>query len=176
MSDVVVDLQSNSVIVSSAEGANVDLSEAPVVVVLELATPPIVDLAPMAEAVALDLGTLPGVVLELTAESVELASIGQPGPTGAQGTQGATGPAGPQGPPGPSGSGEGTAFRHVQGTPASVWEITHNLAYNPGGIAVRDSAGDSHEGLVEYLTVNSLRISFFTGGLPVAFSGEAYLS
>lgn len=68
------------------------------------------------------------------------------------------------------------SYRHVQGSPSSVWHIAHNLGYFPGGILVKDSAGDIHEGRVSYIDINTLDISFFAGGVPVAFSGEAYLS
>lgn len=68
------------------------------------------------------------------------------------------------------------AYRHVQGAPAAVWTITHNLGYFPGGIIVKDSGGDLHEGRVEHLDSNTIRVSFFASGAPVAFSGEAYIS
>lgn len=67
-------------------------------------------------------------------------------------------------------------YRHAQGTPASVWTVEHNLGYRPGGIFVRDSGGDQHHGRVEHLSDNVLTVSFFVGGQPVAFSGEAYIS
>lgn len=98
---------------------------------------------------------------------------GTPGATGPQGPQGITGPIGPQGEPG-----ENTVsyYRHVQGVPSSVWEVNHNLGYYPGGIVVRDSSGGLHEGLVEYLDINNITISFFVAGLPASFSGEADIS
>lgn len=89
--------------------------------------------------------------------------------------EGVVGPAGPSGPPGPPGP-VGGAYRHVQGQPAPVWEIAHNLGYFPGGIAARDSGGELREGYVEYLDSNSVRISFYVAGSPVAFSGEAFIS
>jgi hypothetical protein len=67
-------------------------------------------------------------------------------------------------------------YRHVQGVPAAVWTITHNLGYFPGGVTVKDSAGDLHEGRITYIDMNTISISFFAGGNPAAFSGEAYLS
>jgi hypothetical protein len=98
----------------------------------------------------------------------ELQEVG----VGAMGPPGPQGPQGDQGPPGAIGG----TYRHVQGTPASTWIVNHNLDYYPGGIAVRDSGGDLHEGYVEYLDINTLQISFFVAGAPVAFSGEAFVS
>ena len=97
---------------------------------------------------------------------------GPEGPEGPQGEPGVQGEPGPQGPPGPAGG----TYRHVQGLPASVWEIAHNLEYFPGGIKVRDSGGELREGYVEYIDNNSIRISFYVAGSPVAFSGEAFIS
>lgn len=79
---------------------------------------------------------------------------------------------GPEGPPGPPGD----TYRHVQGAPAAVWTIAHNLGYYPGGITVRDSGGDIHIGRVEYVDENNVVISFFVAGAPAAFSGEAFIS
>jgi DNA-directed RNA polymerase specialized sigma24 family protein len=66
--------------------------------------------------------------------------------------------------------------KHVQGTPASVWVISHNLGYRPGGVTVIDSGGGEQVGRVQYVDDSTVHISFFSGGKPVAFSGEAYLS
>lgn len=71
---------------------------------------------------------------------------------------------------------DNTHYRHVQGTPASIWTVQHNLGYFPGGISVRDSGGDIRVGRVEYVDRNTVEISFFAGGAPAAFSGEAFLS
>lgn len=108
---------------------------------------------------------------------------GDTGPQGDQGLQGETGLQGPRGfqgdpgPEGPPGVDAGpVAYRHVQGVPASVWDILHNLDFYPGGIIVRDSGGDYREGRVDHVSVNQLTISFFVAGSPVAFSGEAFLS
>lgn len=124
------------------------------------------------------------VTIRETGDRVTITSASGRGPTGpsgedgADGQDGAPGPAGPAGPAGPEGpaGAAGTAYRHVQGTPASVWTITHNLGYKPGGLTVLDSAGDTHIGQVEYLDVNNLRISFYVAGQLAAFSGEAFLS
>jgi hypothetical protein len=97
------------------------------------------------------------------------------GPQGPPGEQGPEGPPGPQGAPGPQGD-PGGQHHHVQGTPASIWVINHDLGFNPGGIVVVDSGGDTHEGLVEYLDVNTVRITFLVAGVPAGFSGHAYLS
>jgi hypothetical protein len=100
---------------------------------------------------------------------------GPEGPIGPQGLQGDVGPAGPQGEQGLPGAAVAT-YRHVQSVPASVWAISHNLGYWPGGITVVDSGGTQHIGKITYLNNNQLQLEFFQAGAPVAFSGEAYIS
>lgn len=112
---------------------------------------------------------------EVGPEGPQGADSTVPGPQGPQGDVGPEGPQGPQGDVGPSGPAGGT-YRHVQGTPAAVWSINHNLGYFPGGVAVRDSGGEIHVGRIEYVDNTSLIISFFVAGAPVAFAGEAFLS
>jgi hypothetical protein len=100
---------------------------------------------------------------------------GPAGPRGEPGTigvDGEPGTVGPMGPPGPSGG----TYRHVQGVSSAVWTITHNLGFHPGGVAVRDSGGDLHEGQIEYLDTNTIRVSFFVAGEPAGFAGEAFIS
>jgi hypothetical protein len=67
-------------------------------------------------------------------------------------------------------------YLHFQGVPASVWTINHNLGFYPGGVSVVDSGGGIQVGQVHYVDVNTLTVSFFVGGHPVAFSGAAFLS
>jgi hypothetical protein len=57
-----------------------------------------------------------------------------------------------------------------QGTPADVWEITHNLDWYPN-VTVMDSGGSTVEGDLIHLSTNALRLTF-----SGAFSGVAYLS
>lgn len=106
--------------------------------------------------------------------SVNWALLAAKGDMGATGIAGATGPIGETGPVGPGGSIEN--YRHVQGTPASVWTITHNLGFYPAGVVVRDSGGDIRYGSVAYVDLNTITISFFVSGAPAGFSGEAFLS
>jgi hypothetical protein len=90
-----------------------------------------------------------------------VGTVGPPGPTG---------PPGPQGPPGPTGT--GTGFVYTQSTPSTVWEITHNLGYDPGGISVEADNGDIWEPVVIYREPGVVvRLTF---GDSVA--GKAYLS
>lgn len=116
------------------------------------------------------------IVVENTAPAAPVApryivveESGQPGPAGPLGP---TGPTGPTGPPGPIGG----VFTHVQGQVSAVWEIEHNLGYYPGGITVRDSGGTVHEGQIEYIDQNNIRLSFYVNGQLAGFSGEAFLS
>jgi hypothetical protein len=56
------------------------------------------------------------------------------------------------------------------GSPATVWEIQHNLGYNPNATCI-DSAGTVIEGDISYPNENLIVISFIG-----AVSGKAYLS
>ena len=79
------------------------------------------------------------------------------GITGSPGATGATGPVG------------GT-YDYVQGTPAAVWTIVHNLGYRPQ-VSVVDSANSIVEGDYSYPDSNTMVLTFSS-----AFSGVAYLS
>lgn len=59
-------------------------------------------------------------------------------------------------------------YRHVQSSAASVWTISHNLNKYVN-VLVIDSAGDLVVGRVEWLDLNTIRLTF-----SAAFSGEAY--
>jgi hypothetical protein len=67
-------------------------------------------------------------------------------------------------------SGSGGTYTYTQGTPASVWNITHNLGYRPQ-VSVIDSANSLVEGDIAYPTVDTMILTFSS-----AFSGVAYLS
>lgn len=62
------------------------------------------------------------------------------------------------------------SYIHVQPTPASVWNITHNMGFNPN-VTVVDSGGSVAEGDIAYPSLNTVRLTF-----SGAFSGTAYLS
>lgn len=86
----------------------------------------------------------------------EIIYIGEPGPPGPKGDPGALG---------------GDAFyTHVQGTPASVWNVTHNLGKKPA-VTVVDSTDRVVEGQKDYVDSNNLTLTFVG-----AFSGKAYMS
>jgi hypothetical protein len=55
-------------------------------------------------------------------------------------------------------------------TPASVWEINHNLGYNPNATCI-DTAGTVIEGEISYPNENTIVLRFIG-----AVSGKAYLS
>ncbi|VTU32348.1 hypothetical protein H4CHR_02993 [Variovorax sp. PBS-H4] len=61
-------------------------------------------------------------------------------------------------------------YQHAQAVPEAVWTVTHNLGKFPS-VAVVDSAGSHVEGDIEYLDINTVRLSFAGG-----FSGIAYLN
>lgn len=62
-------------------------------------------------------------------------------------------------------------YTHTQGTPASTWNVTHNLSKKPS-VTVVDSADNVVVGEVSYLNDNQLTLTFSAG----AFSGKAYLN
>jgi hypothetical protein len=97
---------------------------------------------------------------------------GEQGPPGPPGPEGPEGPEGPQGEPGeqgPPGSGS-ASYVHDQQVPAAVWDITHDLGFYPA-VSVVDTSNSEVEGDLEYIDVNSVRVSFST-----PFGGKAYLS
>jgi collagen triple helix repeat protein len=103
-------------------------------------------------------------------------SVGATGAQGPKGDTGATGPAGPTGSTGPAGPPGDPAlggYRHVQSTPATVWNVTHALGFDPAGLTVVSTDGDVMDGgAVQYLTPGqTLRLSF-----DISFAGFAYLS
>lgn len=62
-------------------------------------------------------------------------------------------------------------FRYIQPTAAAVWVVNHNLGYYPGGILVQDSSFNTVEGDIEYIDLNTVRLTF-----TAPFAGEAYIS
>lgn len=71
--------------------------------------------------------------------------------------------------PGPQGNPASVFYTHVQGSPAAVWTITHNLGGEPTAV-VLDSAGTQCEGTFSYPSKNQMVITFTS-----AFSGTAYV-
>lgn len=64
------------------------------------------------------------------------------------------------------------AYHHTQGFPSTVWNINHNLGYNPGGITIEDSAHRNISGgEIDYIDLDNLTITF-----AVSFSGTADMS
>jgi len=61
-------------------------------------------------------------------------------------------------------------YVHYENTPNIEWSITHNMNKYPS-VTVVDSAGSIVEGAVDYLSLNSCRITFCG-----AFSGKAYFN
>jgi hypothetical protein len=76
------------------------------------------------------------------------------------------GPEGPPGPPGPAGG----HFVYDQVAPATSWgPITHGLGGYPA-VTVKDSAGTTVEGTIDYVDLNNVTLSF-----NAPFSGIATL-
>jgi hypothetical protein len=85
---------------------------------------------------------------------------------------GPQGPTGPQGPPGPAGGDPGAvSYRHVQATPATVWSITHGLAFRPNVSAVDSTGREIWPGTVDYPSDTTVTLTF-----SAAVAGDAYLS
>lgn len=61
-------------------------------------------------------------------------------------------------------------YVHDQGTPAIIWTITHSLKKYPS-VTVKNSAGDTVEGLIHYVDENNIILTFNAG-----FSGSAILN
>jgi hypothetical protein len=119
---------------------------------------------------------------------------GPTGPTGLPGVAGPVGLTGPVGSTGPTGADGvsaydlwvaqgnvgapteffasigGNYFRYVQVSPASLWDIVHNLG-RYAQVSVMDSAGDVVQGDISYVSLNELTIEF-----SAPFAGEAYLT
>ena len=66
---------------------------------------------------------------------------------------------------------KGGTYKHTQGVAATSWTIAHNLGFEPGGVAVVDSAGTEVIGTITYSSLNEIVVSFTT-----AFAGKAYVS
>ena len=118
----------------------------------------------MTDVVEVDTG--PDAVIDVTAGSpVQVIDVVDTGPPGPPGPPGGPGPQGPRG--------DGNAYAHTQSIPATVWTITHNLTYDPGGVLVIDTDGYMRDGFgIQILTPGvSLRLSF-----DISLAGTAYLS
>lgn len=61
-------------------------------------------------------------------------------------------------------------YKHVQNVSSAVWTINHNM-YKYPSVTVKDSAGSTVIGEVNYIDLDTLTITF-----SGAFSGEAYLN
>lgn len=64
-------------------------------------------------------------------------------------------------------------YHHSQPTPASVWVVNHNKGRYLTPTRIEDSGGTQWFGVPHHIDENTLTLSFFVAGEPVAFSGEA---
>ena len=69
------------------------------------------------------------------------------------------------------GGGGDANYIHDQGSPASVWNIQHNLGKKPS-VTVVSSTDAVVYGIVEYIDNNNVKLTFESG----AFSGKAYFN
>jgi len=65
----------------------------------------------------------------------------------------------------------GGSYVHNQSSSSSLWTVTHNLGYYPGGISVIDSGESIVVGDVTHTSINQFTVSFST-----AFTGKVYVS
>jgi hypothetical protein len=81
------------------------------------------------------------------------------------------GPEGPQGPPGTGGGGGG--YVHDQQEATTVWDIEHNLGFDPGGVHIVALNGDVWLPVtLTYPTPGQIaRVTF-----PTSIAGTAWLS
>jgi hypothetical protein len=103
-----------------------------------------------------DITMLPGV----PGQRGPAGPIGAPGPVGSTGATGATGPTGPS----------GQSYSFTPDDSQSVWNITHNLGFNPS-VQVVNALGTEFFGDVVYTNNNQLTVTFTA---PVY--GTIYLS
>lgn len=62
------------------------------------------------------------------------------------------------------------SFEYVQDNAATIWDVQHNLGFNPN-VRTEDTVGTDIVGSVEHLSTNRLKITF-----NQAVAGKAYLS
>jgi hypothetical protein len=74
---------------------------------------------------------------------------------------------GEQGPPGLSGVG---AYHHVQESSSMVWQVSHNLGFNPS-VTIHDEDENVIIGAIDYIDENTLNLLF-----NAAIAGNAHLS
>lgn len=67
------------------------------------------------------------------------------------------------------------SFSYEKQTPASEWNITHNLGFKPA-VSVMDYGTNNVECDIEHINENQLKLNFMQAGIPVLISGYAYLS
>lgn len=65
----------------------------------------------------------------------------------------------------------GGSYVHNQSSSSSLWTVTHNLGYYPGGISVIDSGESIVVGDVTHTSMSQFTVSFST-----AFTGKVYVS
>ena len=102
-----------------------------------------------------------------------ITGIGLQGLTGAQGITGSKGEIGSQGIQGTAGisfSVSQVSFRYEQSNQSSVWNINHNLGFNPN-ITILDYSGNTIESDIVYVNINNVTLTFSSD-----VSGYAYLS
>jgi hypothetical protein len=65
---------------------------------------------------------------------------------------------------------QNTSFEFTQPTPATTWDIVHNMSITPN-VFTEDTNGDDIEGVIEVVNSNRIKIYF-----TQAVAGKAYLS
>lgn len=94
---------------------------------------------------------------------------GPPGPVGPIGPIGLTGPVGPIGPVGPAGT-AGVSYLHIQAVAATIWNITHNLGFEPI-VQLRTVGGVVFQAEIVHISTSQLQVFLVT-----AAAGSARLT
>lgn len=120
-----------------------------------------------------DLAPPPPIVFNLLGDNSSL-TIGDAAPnvllslsSFMRGDKGDKGDKGDPGVPGPAG---GSSYTHHQNSPASIWNVVHNLNRFPS-ITVVDSTERIVEGDEQYIDANNVTLNF-----SAPFAGLAYLN
>lgn len=94
------------------------------------------------------------IAITVSDSSTRIVTVSERGPQGAKGDKGDP----------------GGIYVHEQATPSASWTVTHNLNAYPVPQIV-DSAGNTVEGDITYVSANTLTISFSS-----AFAGKIFLA
>lgn len=106
---------------------------------------------------------------DIATTQISVQGVGPQGPVGPAGATGATGPQGIQGIPGVDG-GSAFYFAYIQSSPASSWNVVHNLGRYPN-VSFIDVSGNVCLSDIEHVDINTVHLTF-----PSPVTGTAICS